>query len=260
MATDLILTAHTEGITTLTLNRPEKRNALNGKMVEALLAALKKIAKDKITRVLMLNGNGENFCAGGDIQWMVEISESSRAKNVADAQKLADFMYQLYSYPLPVIALAHGAVLGGGLGLLSACDIVIAETNTSFGFSEVKIGITPSIVSPYVVRAIGDRAAHFYFLTGSRFDAAEAKRIGLVHQITETGGRLNTGNMIARTMLSNSPNALRASKKLIRDIVDEKINTKLVKKTALHLATIRATPEAQEGLQAFVEKRPPRWK
>lgn len=259
MTYEHILVAQTNGIATITLNRPDKRNAMNGKVISELLQALRSFSSDEKTRVLMINGNGEHFCAGADISWMQQIATASYDENYDDAIKLADLMYQLYSFPKPTIVLAHGATLGGGLGLLSACDIAIASKNASFGFSEVKIGLAPSTISPYVIAAMGERMANYYFLTGSRFGADEAHRINLVHQIAENEALMSVGVTTAENLLKNSPNAVKAAKQLIRQVCREKITVGLSQKTAEHLAGLRASEEAQEGLHAFLEKREPRW-
>lgn len=247
-------------IVTITLNRPEKRNALNGQLITELLQALKSIAADASSRVVIIQGEGENFCAGGDIKWMQEITVGSFVDNMKDSQGLADLLYELYHLPMPTIALAHGAVLGGGLGLLAAADIVIAGKHASFGFSEVKIGIAPSNISPYVIAAIGERAAHYYFLTGERFQAMEAQLIGLVHLVVEETGLLRMGAVVAERLLANGPEAMTAVKSLIRQVAKEKISPELATFTAEHLAKLRASPEAQEGLKAFLEKRDPNWR
>lgn len=247
-------------IVSITLNRPEKRNAFNAVLIAELLQAIQSIAADASVRVVIIHGNGDNFCAGGDIQWMQDMAKASAVDNVKDSQMLADLLYQLYHLPMPTITLAHGAVLGGGLGLLAASDIVIAGKHSSFGFSEVKIGLAPSTISPYVIAAIGERAAHYYFLTGERFQAAEAQRIGLVHHLTEEDALLRTGAAFAERLLSNSKTAMRETKSLIRQVAREKISPQLSKFTAEHLAKLRTSPEAQEGLKAFLEKRDPNWR
>ncbi len=246
-------------ITLLTLNRPDKRNAMNGDMIHELLTALQQSANSDESRVLMINGNGEHFCAGADIGWMQQISTGSYNENYDDAQMLADLMYQLYTFAKPTIVLVHGATLGGGLGLVAAADIAIAAKEASFGFSEVKMGITPSTISPYVLSAIGERAAHYYFLSAERFGVDEAHRLGLIHQVTENNALLSTGSSIANLLLQNSPHAMTQAKHLIREVGKEKITPELAQKTAEHLANLRSSPEAQEGLRAFLEKRLPFW-
>jgi len=256
MTTEFIDVSTVDDIVTISLNRPDKRNAMHGPMMTELLHAFKTHAADQ-SRVLIIKGNGDNFCAGGDIGWMQKIAADSDSANYEDAQLLADMLYQLYIFPKPTIVLAHGATLGGGLGLLAAADIAIAAKNASFGLPEVKIGITPSVISPYVITAIGERAAHYYFLTGERFGADEARHIGLIHQVAESDALLSVGVSIAQTLLQSSPNALRSAKQLIRSVTQQKITEELTQKTSEHLAELRKTPEAQEGLRAFTEKRKP---
>jgi len=256
---EFILIKKSEGIATITLNRPDKRNAMNGKMIKEILDMLLQLRNDSTIRILMMQGLGEHFCAGADIHWMQEIAAGPRDHNENDAQLLADLMYQLYAFPKPTIVLAHGATMGGGLGLLAACDIAIGAKSASFSFSEVKIGITPSVISPYVISAIGERAAHYYFLTGERFHADEAKEMGLLHRVVEDDALLQTGLTLANTLLKNAPQALMIAKQLIRYVAKDKITSELAQKTAEHLAGMRMSKEAQEGLQAFLEKRQPVW-
>jgi methylglutaconyl-CoA hydratase len=256
---EFILVARQNNIGTITLNRPDKRNAMNERMIQEILHTLVQMRDDNDVRVVILRGEGEHFCAGADIHWMQQIAAKPHGKNEIDALMLSDLMYQLYAFPKPTIVLANGATMGGGLGLLAACDIAIGAENASFGFSEVKIGITPSIISPYIIAAIGERMAHYYFLTGERFNALEAKRIGLLHHVVDDDALFRKGQSIAETLLQNSPHALTSVKQLIRYVVKDHISPGLAQKTAEHLANIRVTKEAQEGLQAFMEKRSPRW-
>jgi methylglutaconyl-CoA hydratase len=169
MAHEFILADSNHHIATLTLNRPDKHNAMHAPMIHELLKALATFAADN-SRILLIQAQGENFCAGGDIAWMQKIAKSSETENIEDAQLLADLLYQLYTYPKPTIVLTQGRTLGGGLGIVSAADIVIAADNAQFALPEVKIGLTPSMISPYVIAAIGQRAAHYYFLTGEIFN------------------------------------------------------------------------------------------
>jgi methylglutaconyl-CoA hydratase len=255
---EFINTSQADAIATITLNRPDKRNAMHGPLIAEVIAALEIFARDE-SRILLINGNGDNFCAGGDISWMQKIAAGSSDENYDDARLLAEMLYQLYHYPKPTIVLAHGAVLGGGLGLLAAADIAIAANNARFGLPEVKIGLTPSMISPYVIAAMGERLAHYYFLTGEQFGADEAFRIGLVHQIAEAEALESVGVALAQNMLKNSPQALRAAKQLIRFVTKQKISEELAQKTSEHLAELRVTAEAQEGLKAFLQKRKPEW-
>jgi len=255
---EFITVSENNGFTILTLNRPDKRNAMHGPMIMECRQALSSIAKTD-SRVLIIHGNGENFCAGGDIAWMQKIASGSTDENYNDAQQLADLLFEIYQFPKPVIVLAHGTTLGGGLGLLAAADIAIAAGDAKFGLPEVKIGLTPSMISPYVIAAIGERMAHYYFLTGETFGAQEGKRLGLIHLVPETESLMNTGLTVASSLLENSPQALRSAKQLIRTVSQQKITKDLAGLTAEHLAELRQTKEAQEGLLAFVEKRKPKW-
>jgi methylglutaconyl-CoA hydratase len=248
-----------KGIAVITFNRAEKRNAMNGEMIKEIAAVLTTLENDEQVNVVIINGSGEHFCAGADINWMKTTGTLSLEDNQRDAQNLANLLYQLYEFPKPTIALAHGAVLGGGLGIIAVCDIALAAKNASFGFPEAKIGIAPSTISPYVMAAIGERAAHYYFLTGIRFDAAEGYRIGLIHQVIDDTGLYQAGHALAQILLQNGPQALISIKQLIHRVAGEKITPALGQFTSSHLAHLRTSPEAQEGLKAFLEKRAPQW-
>lgn len=259
MSYQYLIVSKEKDLAILTFNRADKRNAMNGDMLKEISSALQVLANDAEVSVLIINGNGEHFCAGADISWMKTVGTFSPEDNQRDAEVLANLLHQLYEFPKPTIALAHGAVLGGGMGIVSVCDIALAAKNSSFGFPEVKIGIAPSTISPYVMTAIGSRAAHYYFLTGVRFDAEEAQRIGLIHQVTDDAALYQTGHALAQTLLQNGPKALIAVKQLIHRVASEKITPELGKMTAQHLANLRMSAEAQEGLMAFLEKRAPTW-
>lgn len=255
---EYILLEEKNEIATVTLNRVDKRNAVHGPMIAELIQALKK-CEDGPCKVLMIKGNGEHLCAGGDIAWMQKMVTVSSDENHSDAQALSSLLYHLYCFSKPTIVLAHGSIMGGGLGLLAAADIAVATKSAIFGLPEVKIGLTPSIISPYVVAAMGERAAYYHFLTGARFNADEALRIGLIHRVVEEKDLLNVGMEIAATLIENSPQALFEAKVLIQHVRHEKINEALAQVTAEHLAELRVTKEAQEGLMAFLEKRKPVW-
>jgi methylglutaconyl-CoA hydratase len=258
MSTQSIIVEKSEYIATICLNRPEKRNAIHGPMVTELLQALKTFAADN-SRVLILKGQGAHFCAGGDISWMQKMAASSEDENFDDAQLLADLLYQLYTFPKPTIALAHGASMGGGLGLLAAADMTIAAASATFCLPEVRVGITPSVISPYVIAGIGERAARYYFLTGEAFGAEKGQQLGLVQQVVTPEALQQTGIKMAQILLRNSPKAIYGAKQLIRYVAKKEITESLTQKTAEHLANLRVTPEAREGLQAFLEKREPVW-
>ncbi len=254
-----IVVSTSERIATITLNRPEKCNALDNAVVHELIVALKKLASDSKINVLLIKAKGEHFCAGADIGWMQKVAQSTKEENIHDATQLATLMQHIQQFPKPVIVLTHGVTMGGGLGIIAASDIAIATENATFAFSEVKMGIAPSVVSPYVVAAIGERMARYYFLTAEKFNAAEAHRIGLIHQVCKPEMLEKKGKEIAETLLNQSPNGLTETKILLRRIAHEKISDALLHFTAEHLATVRTSADAHEGLKAFLEKRTPNW-
>lgn len=248
------------GVATITLNRPEKRNAMNGEVIQLFIHALKEVATDRNIRVVIINGTGANFCAGADITWMRHIAQSSRKENIADAKQLALLLQMLYTFPKPTIALAQGSTLGGGLGLMACCDITIAADTANFCFSEAKMGLAPSVISPYIIPAIGERAARYYFLTAEKFSAQEAQRIGLVHRVVLENEMTQAGMILADQLIKNSPHALTEIKNLIATVAHEKISKEVARFTAEHLAGMRVTEDAKEGLQSFLEKRTAQWK
>ncbi len=255
-----LLISTIDGITTLSLNRPDKRNALNESLIRELLQALTTLATADETRVLIINGCGDNFCAGADIAWMQATAQALEDKNFHDAYLIAELMLRLYQFPKPTMVLANGATYGGGLGLVAASDIAFACTDVQFSFAEVKLGLVPSTISPYIIAAIGARAAQYYFLTGERFGANEAHRLGLVQRVVDKDTLLSEATMLAHTLLDNGPHALTAVKHLVQQVQLREINEVLAQQTAEHLANLRTTPEAREGLQAFLEKRKPHWR
>ncbi len=259
MTYQYLLLTHEKGLAILTLNRPDKRNAMNGEMIQELDQVLQQLAQDATVKVLLIKGNGDHFCAGADISWMKTIGTLSAEENQRDAEVLANLLFHLYQFPKPTIAIAQGTVLGGGMGILSVCDIALAADNCTFGFPETKMGIAPSTISPYVIAAMGARAAQYYFLTGVRFGSKEAERIGLIHQVTEPDHLYQTGHALAQTLLQNGPASLCAIKQLTHHVANEEISPALSVYTAKHLASLRTSPEAQEGLKAFLEKRAPQW-
>ena len=256
----IIVTHPDKEIGLLTLNRPEKRNALDGVMIHEWITVLQKMAKDKKIRVVILAGNGEHFCAGADIAWMQKMAKSTHVENVQDAMQLAILLKTIYTFPKPIIGLVQGAVMGGGLGVIACCDIVLAADNAVFCFSEAKMGLTPSVISPYVIPVIGERAARYYYLTAEKFAVQQALELKLIQQIVTPVKLSATGLTLARTLLQNSPHALIEAKKLIRYIAAEKFSDKLIQFTAEHLADMRVFDDAKEGLNAFLEKRAPVWK
>jgi methylglutaconyl-CoA hydratase len=258
-STRVLTTTDEHGNVTLTLNRPEVHNAFDPEMVRALTAALKQIARDKSVRAVVINGAGKSFCAGADIAHMRQSANFTKKQNYQNASESARMFHALYTLNKPTIAAVHGAVRGGGCGIVAACDIAITTRTASFRLSEVKIGVIPAMISPYVIGAIGERQSRRYMLSGETFDAAEAWRIGLAHEIVEEVElAARVGTMLGQ-LYSSGPQAVHAIKQLIPKSAHSLIGPAIVNQTAKIIAGIRATPEAQEGLTAFLEKRKPSW-
>jgi methylglutaconyl-CoA hydratase len=247
-------------IATFTLNRPERCNALDGSLVKCLQQAFSDVARDNETRMVVLRANGRHFCAGADIKWMQELAQGTFEQSRDDARELASLLLQIYAFPKPIISLVQGEVLGGGIGLLACSDIVLAAENSAFCFSEAKIGLIPAIISPYIVSILGEFKARYYFLTAKKFDAHEAYRVGLVHQVMGTEELNANCQMITSAIMNNSPAALMEIKKLIPKVVNQEISLELAEKTAEIFAQIRISQQGREGVKAFIEKRPPAWK
>lgn len=247
------------GNATITLNRPEVHNAFDPDMVRALTATLADIAADDAIRAVVIAGAGKSFCAGADISHMRQSAKFTRAQNQKAAGESARMFHALYALNKPTIAAVHGAVRGGGCGIIAACDIAIATRTATFRLSEVKIGVIPAMISPYVIGAIGERQARRYMLSGEEFDCAEAWRIGLVHDLVEEEAlTTRVGEMLGQ-LYTSGPKAVHAIKRLIPQSAHSPIGAGIVNETAKIIADIRATPEAQEGLTAFLEKRKPSW-
>jgi len=247
------------GVATVTLNRQEKHNAFDDAVIDELTSVFEDIDSDDSIRVMILAANGKNFSAGADLAWMKRMATYSYEDNLRDARALAKMLKTLNELSKPTIARLQGAAFGGAVGLVSCCDIAIATPTASFALSEVKIGLIPATISPYVVRAIGERAARRYFVTAERFDAAQAHHLGLVSEIRaeiEIDGFISG---LANTIKNNSPSAVSAAKKLALDIGNTQINDKLIEDTCERIADIRASENGQEGLTAFLEKRAPAW-
>jgi methylglutaconyl-CoA hydratase len=251
------LTKESNAIALLTLNRPERHNAFDDKLIQQLLAQLQNLQADPTTRIILLKANGKNFSAGADLEWMKKIAQYSESENIADALQLVELLKTLQKLSKPTIALANGITMGGGIGLLACCDIVIAEQEARFCFSEAKLGLVPATIAPYVINAIGARTALYYFLTAQIFSATEAKQINLVHEVAIEKDLLTSGMDLAVNLLKNGPNALTTIKQFMAEYISP--SDTLLQGTAKLIATVRAHAEAQEGLNAFFEKRPPRW-
>lgn len=253
-----ITLAITHGVATLTLNRPEVHNAFDDVMIAELIDALQQVEQDEQARLLVLRSNGRNFSAGADLAWMRSMADKNYDENIADANELARLMANLDALSKPTIAVVQGAAFGGAVGLAACSDIVLAEERSSFCLSEVKIGLIPAVISPYVMRAIGTRQSRRYMLTAERFSAAQAQQMGLVHSIVDDFDTALTE--LTETFLANSPAAVSACKKLIADIDQQPIAAESQRLTIERIAEIRVSAEGQEGLTAFLEKRSPNWK
>ncbi len=242
----------------VTLARPEVRNAFDDGLIAELTAAFSDAAADPGTRVVVLSGDGPVFCAGADVAWMRKAGSSSREENEADAMRMARMLRAIDVCPKPVVVLAHGAAIGGGVGLVAAADIALAAEGTVFSLAEVRLGILPSVISPYVLRAIGPRQARDFFLTGDRFDAREAHRIGLVHAVVPAAELETAGRKKVESLLSAGPEAVGVAKRLIEEVAG-KSPEEVIGLTARTIAERRSSAEAKEGLTAFLEKHPPSW-
>ncbi len=245
-------------ITGVTLSRPKVRNAFNDALIGELTHAFLSFVDDRETRVVVLSGEGPVFCAGADIEWMRKAGTYSRAENEADAERMAAMLRAMDTCPKPVVACAHGAAIGGGVGLLATADIAVASEETIFSLAEVKLGIVPSVISPYVLRAIGPREARRFFLTGERFDAREAHRIGLVHAVAPAAELVSLSEKLVSTLLTSGPEAVEVAKRLIGEVAG-KTPEEAMPLTVRTIAERRASEEAREGLTAFLEKRHPAW-
>lgn len=258
--TDPLLISETDGhgVTTLTVNRPDVHNAFNEELIAALTEAFHQIAVDASVRVVVLAAVGKSFSAGADLNWMREMAGNDREGNVAGAVRMAEMLRALDCLPQPTVARVHGAAFAGGIGLIGACDIALASESAIFAITEVRLGLIPAVISPYVLRAIGPRAARRYFLTAERFDAAEALRLGLVHGVAKEGALDELVVEVTSALRMGGPRAIAASKALVAELVDD-VGEARMRHTAARIADIRAGEEAREGMGSFLEKRRPNW-
>lgn len=245
--------------TWLWLNRPDLRNALNDLVMNSVLNSLKELEKDPSCRVIVLAGRGAAFCAGGDLSRMEKAATMTRAKSKTEAARFATLLYRMHTCPKPLIARVHGPAFAGGMGLAAACDLVLAAEEAEFCLPEVKIGLVPAMISPYIVRAMGEQHARRYILTGERLAAREAHRIGFVHECVAATELDACVDRLVKQLAQAGPAALARSKKLLARVAGSPINPALSAHTAGVLAEARAGDEAREGIRAFLEKRRPRW-
>jgi methylglutaconyl-CoA hydratase len=243
----------------ITLTRPEVRNSFNDEVIAQIKSAFEVVGARNDVRCVVLAAEGPAFCAGADLNWMRRMADYTRDENLADAGELAAMLRAIYACPKPTIARVQGDVYAGGMGLVAACDMAVSVDTAHYCLSEVKLGLIPATISPYVIRAMGARAAHRYFLTAERFNAAEAHRIGLVHEVVTADALDAQMAELTQALVSASPQAVRACKKLVQDVAEHEINNALVAHTVAGIADIRASIEGKEGVQSFLQKRKPSW-
>ncbi|AWB33877.1 enoyl-CoA hydratase/isomerase family protein [Orrella marina] len=248
-----------QGVATVWMNRPELHNAFNPELIEALTQTFRQLDQQSDVRVMVLAGRGKSFSAGADLAWMKQAGQASESENFADAMKLALMMRTLAEMNKPTVARVQGAALGGGMGLASACDICIASEQALFATSEVKFGIIPAAISPYVIRAIGERHACRYFQTAELISAHKAVELGLVHEVVAADSLDECVAGMVKSLQRGGPQSQAAAKDLIRAVASRPVTDEIVRDTAQRIARLRATPEAREGLDAFLAKRPPQW-
>ncbi|MCK6407943.1 enoyl-CoA hydratase/isomerase family protein [Thauera sp.] len=259
MSYETLEIAREGGVATIWMNRPDVHNAFNAQLIADLTAACRELDADATVRAVVLAGRGKSFSAGADLNWMKAAGEASEAENFADAMRLAGMLRTLAEMNKPTIARVHGAALGGGMGLASACDICIAGDKAVFATSEVKFGIIPSAISPYVIRAIGERQAYRYFQTAERIGSTRAAELGLAHEAVATEALDTKVKEVVEALLQGGPKSQAAAKDLIRAVANRPVSDAVVEDTARRIASLRATPEAKEGLAAFLDKRPAAW-
>ncbi len=260
MAGILLVDKRADGVATVTLNRPDVRNAFDDVLISELTSALKNLDKDESVRALVLAGAGSAFCAGADLNWMKRMAGYGYEQNLADARALAGMLKTLDRLSKPTVARVHGPAFAGGTGLVAACDIAVGSPEAVFALTEVRIGLSPATISPYVIRAIGERAARRYFLTGERFDAGEAYRLGLLSLLSPPEGLGAALDGVLKHLVQGGPEAHRKIKDLVRAVSrGGPVADALIDDTAQRIAEIRVSPEGREGIASFLEKRKPAW-
>ena len=257
--TSAIRIATQNRVATIVLSRPDVRNAFNDEVIAELSHAFTQLGDDPQVRAIVLMAEGPAFCAGADLNWMRRMADYTRDENIEDAGKLAFMLRAIYECPKPTIARVQGDVYAGGMGLVAACDMAVSVDTANYCLSEVKLGLIPATISPYVIRAMGARAAHRYFLTAERFNAAEALRIGFVHEVVPADQLDAKVGELVNALVSASPNAVRECKKLVQDVAERDITRLLIDHTVEGIADIRASDEGKEGVQSFLQKRKPAW-
>lgn len=246
-------------VATVWMNRPDVRNAFNEQSIAELTQVFRALDADRAVRTVVLAARGPAFCAGADLNWMKRMADYSEDENCADAQALATMLHVIYDCSKPTVARVQGDCYAGGMGLVAACDIAIVADGVEFCLSEVKLGLIPATIAPYVMRAMGERAAHRYFLTAERFSASEAQRIGFVHEAVPVAELDAVVQRMTDHLGAGSPHALDECKRLLREIGGETIDAALISDTARRIGAIRVSPQGREGIRSFLEKRKPSW-
>jgi methylglutaconyl-CoA hydratase len=257
---ETLIVEFTHQVATVTLNRPDVRNAFNETMIGELTAVFRELSERDDVRAVVLGANGKAFCAGADLNWMKKMAGYSDDENRADALRLADMLWSIYRCSKPVIARVNGDAYAGGMGLIAACDIVIAVDTAHFCLSEARLGLIPATIAPYVIRALGERASRRYFATAEQFDCATALRLGFVSEAVGEDKLDDTVQQLAAILCSNGPRAVRACKQLVQDIAGRELDRALIEETATRIAQVRASAEGREGVASFLEKRAPVWR
>lgn len=250
-----------DAVVTIELNRPDVHNAFNEHVIEEITRAFKSSITDT-TRVVILRSNGPSFSAGADLSWMKKMKDYTEAENLADSDKLFEMVRSIYQAPVPVVARVQGSALGGGVGLVAACDVALSLKDAKFGLTEVKLGLAPAVISPFVLNKINFTAASRYFLTGERFSAQQAQQFGLVNDVVNTAEELDASiETVIKEILASSPAAVRKTKQLLRELQNEtRSSDDLRSRVCSLIAGLRVSPEGQEGVSSFLEKRAPSWR
>ena len=254
-----VLASVTDRVGRLVMNRPQKHNAFDETVIAALAEHLSDFEQREDVRIVVLAAVGESFSAGADLDWFRRAASYGFAENVADARRLADMLVTLDGLSKPTVALVQGGAYGGGLGLIAACDVAVASATARFAFSETRLGLIPAVISPYVLAAIGGRAARRYFLTAESFDAAEALRVGLVHEVVPAADLPAAGARIVAALKAAGPHAITEAKRLIAELAERPADQKTKEDTARRIAALRDGAEGREGVAAFLERRKPAW-
>ena len=250
--------SHQGAVCIITLNRPQVHNALNNTLIYELYDAFEKLKNESDIRVIVITGNGQSFCAGADLKWLKDVMKYSYDQNYEESLKLAELMLLIYTHPKPTIARINGSAIGGGVGLMSVCDILISADSAQFGLSEVKIGLVPAVISPFVIDRIGHANTRELFITGERINAHRALEIGLVNKVVSNHEIDKVVNEVIQQIIANGPEAIKTVKELIFKVPQMNF-PEVTEYTAQLIASLRTSPEGQEGMSAFLEKRPPSW-